>query len=245
MSYQFQWTVRPVSPKHLKVCAGSLDEERAFRVLFEACAASPDVNVWEAPATAEVDAKTVLGGGMPAMDLVKYRDPVTQQIMPIPRLLAGLPTDLEADAVAGDGFRVSYGELFKRVDVVYRAVLSAASPGRAKAAIVYMPRGEAIAPAFLGVLKAGFHIIPVDVHWPADRPVAVAEDSEAAVALVEPSSAAAWHAFGLNLPVITVDAPLFQGGDGTRKCAILDQEDPAMILFTSGLPVEPKGIVLS
>merc|ERR1719191_1978752 len=143
------------------------------------------------------------------MDFMKYRDAATKRLVPIPHLL-GQPTDPQADAIAGDGFRLSYEELYKQADSVNQAVVSAATPGRSKCVIVYMGRGEFIGPAFLGVLQAGFQVVPVDVHWPLERAVAVAEDSEAAAVLVEPSSANAWHSLKLNLPVILVDAALFQ-----------------------------------
>merc|ERR1719428_457599 len=111
-----------------------------------------------------------------------------------------------------------------------------------------MPRGEAIAPAFLGVLQAGFTFVPVDVHWPQDRLIAVAEDSQAAVVLVQPSSADAWHALSLDLPVICVDATFLQRmqpGSTPKVRVSLNQDDPAMMLFTSGSTGKPKGIILS
>jgi acyl-coenzyme A synthetase/AMP-(fatty) acid ligase len=111
-----------------------------------------------------------------------------------------------------------------------------------------MPRGEAIAPAFLGVLQAGFQFVPVDVHWPHERAIAVAEDTDAAVVLVEPSSAAAWHSLKLDMPVVSVDANLFQHKQPDLshiRRVRLDQDDPAMMLFTSGSTGKPKGIMLS
>jgi amino acid adenylation domain-containing protein len=239
-----KWLVRPISPTQLAVYANTLAEERAFQVLFAACAAKPYENVWEMPAVPQHDMETVLSWGREAMDFAKYRDPATKRLIPMPQLLAGPPQNPQADAVAGDGFKLSYEELYRRANAVNHAVLTAATGGR-QAAIVYMPRGEAIGPTFLGVLQAGFQFVPVDVHWPLDRAVAVAEDSQAAVVLVEPSSADAWHSLKLNVPVVTVDATLFQRNVPQVRRADLDQDDPAIMLFTSGSTGKPKGIMLS
>merc|ERR1719217_1827269 len=182
------------------------------------------------------------------MDFANYRDPVSKRLVPIPQLLAGPPADPKADAVAGDGFCLSYEELYRRADSVSQAVQKSATPFRPRCAIVYMGRGEFIAPTFLGVLQAGFQFVPVDVHWPLDRAVAVAEDCQAAVVLVEPASADAWHSLKLNLPVVSVGMTLFQRLHHLVfpiRRATLDQDDPAMMLFTSGSTGKPKGIILS
>eukprot|EP00747_Dinoflagellata_sp_TGD_P023622 gnl/TRDRNA2_/TRDRNA2_129947_c0_seq1.p1 gnl/TRDRNA2_/TRDRNA2_129947_c0~~gnl/TRDRNA2_/TRDRNA2_129947_c0_seq1.p1 ORF type:complete len:1229 (-),score=203.05 gnl/TRDRNA2_/TRDRNA2_129947_c0_seq1:528-3872(-) len=242
------WTVRPVSATHLQVAANSLAEERTFKIMFEACAANPEGNVWEAPTATENDSKAMLALGMHQMDFANYRDPVSQRLLPVPHLLAASPKDPQADAVVGDGFTLSYAELYRRKDVVSRAVLAAMTPGGRKTAIVYMPRGEAIAPAFLGLLQAGFQVVPVDVHWPADRAIAVAQDSKASVVLIEPNSSAHWHALKCDLPVVSVDAALFRGSQQATSAfeqLSLDQDDPAILLFTSGSTGKPKGIMLS
>mmetsp|Transcript_20692 Transcript_20692/g.52280 ORF Transcript_20692/g.52280 Transcript_20692/m.52280 type:complete len:1210 (-) Transcript_20692:261-3890(-) len=243
-----QWTIRPVASKHIVVSASTAAEEQSFQIFFEACAANPDGNLWELPTITETCKQSVLAWGMPAKDFASYRDPANQRLVPVPQLLASQATNLTADAVAGDGFTLSYEELYRRADMVHKAVLSTATPDKPKRAVLYMPRGEAIAPAFLGVLQAGFQVVPVDVHWPGDRAVAVAEDAEAAVVLVEPSYAAAWTALGVKLPVITIDETFFQTwrlDASAVERASLDQEDPAIMLFTSGSTGKPKGIVLS
>mmetsp|Transcript_119444 Transcript_119444/g.381020 ORF Transcript_119444/g.381020 Transcript_119444/m.381020 type:complete len:1192 (+) Transcript_119444:99-3674(+) len=241
-----QWAVKLGAQNHLIVTGPSLDEENSFRILFEACAASPEANIWEMPAIPENCTQTVLGWGVAAKDFAKYRDPASQKLVPVPQLLAGPFANPQADAVAGDGFCLSYQTLFERAAVVQSAVLAAADPKRTKTAIIYMPRGEAIAPAFLGVLRAGFQVVPVDVHWPGDRAASVAEDSDAAVVLVEPSSMQAWRALSIPMPVVSVDASLFQEHPrNIQEIVQVSQEDPAIVLFTSGSTGKPKGIVLS
>jgi amino acid adenylation domain-containing protein len=243
-----KWVVCPVSATELLVCTHTLAEEKAFQTLFEGCAANPNQDVWGLPAAPKSDVDAVLAWGKEAMDFAKYRDPTSKRIKPIPHLLEGPPANPQADAVAGDGFTLSYEELYRRANAVNRAVLQTAARGRSKSAIVYMPRGEAIAPAFLGVLQAGFQFVPVDVHWPLDRAVAVTEDCNPAIVLVEPSYAAAWHSLKLALPVVTVDASLFQREQLEKshiRRATLDQDDPAIMLFTSGSTGKPKGIMLS
>jgi len=115
-----------------------------------------------------------------------------------------------------------------------------------------MGRGEIIGPAILGVLQAGHHVVPVDVHWPLERAEAVATDSSSPLALVEPTSAQAWASLGSRVPeALFVDRSFFDAPDdgagaGTAASVeALDEGDPAIVLFTSGSTGRPKGIVLS
>jgi len=242
-----QWMMKLDSNNGLVVMGSSPDEERSFQILFEACSAGPDLSVWEMPTISESCSQAVLSWGKSAKDFASYRDSSSTRLLPVPQLLLRNCTDPQADAVAGDGFRISYEELYKRAGIVQSAVMSAATPNRSKSAILFMPRGEAIASAFLGVLRAGFQVVPVDVHWPGDRAISVVEISEASVVLVDASSAAAWAALGvMNLPVVCVDPLLLQQGqEPLPDPLVLDQDDPAIVLFTSGSTGKPKGIVLS
>lgn len=243
---QGHWMMQVASPTKLQVFGSTLQEERAFSVLFEACAANPNGNLWELPAAAEADLQAAHAWGTPQMDFAAYRNPASGKLRPIPELVAGLPINLQADAIAGDGFQISHEELRRRSNIISSTVSKAALQGRSKCVILYLPRGEAIAPSFLGALQAGFQVVPVDVHWPTDRAVGVTEDSNASAVLVDPSSQDAWNSLGLSLPVICVDETLFESGEGAAGVhAKLDQDDPAIMLFTSGSTGKPKGIMLS
>eukprot|EP00747_Dinoflagellata_sp_TGD_P165314 gnl/TRDRNA2_/TRDRNA2_186427_c0_seq1.p1 gnl/TRDRNA2_/TRDRNA2_186427_c0~~gnl/TRDRNA2_/TRDRNA2_186427_c0_seq1.p1 ORF type:complete len:1219 (-),score=229.93 gnl/TRDRNA2_/TRDRNA2_186427_c0_seq1:255-3911(-) len=241
-----KWMLKIEEHDRLSVMSHLPEEVHSFQILFEACSASPHLNVWEMPVISESCSNMMLALGQPAKDFAKYRDASDGKLIPVTNLLAGPFASPKADAVAGDGFCISYEELVKRAVAVQSAVMAAASEKKSKTACIFMPRGEAIAAAFLGVLRAGFQAVPVDVHWPGERAHAVVQDSNAAVVLVDPSSSAAWNAFGINLPVVLVETALFE--QDRQSCTDLvpvDQTDPAIVLFTSGSTGRPKGIVLS
>jgi len=249
-STQASWSLRHSSPGQLVVKGTSLEDEQAFRLIFESCAASVDSDVWQVPVVSDGELEKVKVWGAAVKDFGEFRNPESKRLLSVPSLVASRMKNRAADAVAGDGFRLSYGDLFERASVVSSAVLSAIdtkgvhSPPRG---VLYMRRGEAIAPALFGLLQAGCVAIPVDVHWPQDRARGVIEDCGAVLALTEPASHQAWTAFGLTSPkTILVDGALFAKSSLPHsKLPELDQDDPAIVLFTSGSTGKPKGIVLS
>lgn len=241
-----QWVMKLGDDGHIVVAGPSLAAERSFQLLFEACAASSDANVWEMPVLTNQCSQAVLAWGAPANDFPEYRDPTSNNLLPLPQLLSGPFANPQAAAVAGDGFCLSYEELLKRAGVVQSAVTKLADTTKTKTAVIYMARGEAIAPAYLGVMRAGFKVVPLDVHWPGDRSTAVAEEVEAAIVLVEPTSMDSWRALNMVLPLLCVEALLFQEGQlNLPDMERIDAEDPAMVMFTSGSTGKPKGIVQS
>lgn len=244
-----QWILQPFGPYEVLVCGTSPEEEVSFKALFEACAANPDGDVWQMPMSSACRIEELLSWGKAVKDFAEYRDPSTQRLIPVSRLLSARSARPMADAVVGEGFCLSYEELLRRAGHVQAAVAGKANVNRGnQTAVLYLPRGEAIAPAFLGVLQAGFTVVPIDVHWPGDRVLSVTGDLEAAVALVDTTSAHAWDALGVQLPTILLDEHFFQAEQATlhsHPIGLVDQDDPAIVLFTSGSTGKPKGIVLS
>lgn len=248
-SAEGQWAVRVSGANQLVVKGSSHEEEHSFQILFEACAADLDADVWELPMVPQASLDMVSAWGAPLKDFKQYRDPATGRLLSIPHVVSQLDVNPEADAVVGDGFQISAAELRRRATAVSSAIKEKADPGAKKAVVIYMGRGEAIGPTFLGALQAGYTAVPVDVHWPSDRVKQVTEDAEAAIALTETASMEAWLAIGITSPgALLVDASLFsQYGNGSimRLDQTVDQDDPAVVLFTSGSTGRPKGIVLS
>mmetsp|Transcript_75549 Transcript_75549/g.213722 ORF Transcript_75549/g.213722 Transcript_75549/m.213722 type:complete len:1192 (+) Transcript_75549:47-3622(+) len=245
-----QWSVSQEGPSHISVRGSSLEEENSFRLLFEACAQNPGGDVWAEPVVPAGSLETVRTWGAAVLDLAAYRDPSSGKLRSVPEVVAALQASQEADAIVGDGFRISSAELRRRAAAVARVAVQRTGRGRKKAVGIYMGRGEAIGPSFLGVLSAGYTVVPVDVHWPSDRVRQVMEDGEVALVLTDPVSMEAWLAMEMKAPeAVLVDSAFFEAnGNGIAldfPAGIPDQDDAAVVLFTSGSTGRPKGIVLS
>eukprot|EP00928_Gymnodinium_smaydae_P091761 TRINITY_DN7549_c0_g3_i2.p1 TRINITY_DN7549_c0_g3~~TRINITY_DN7549_c0_g3_i2.p1 ORF type:complete len:1208 (+),score=229.97 TRINITY_DN7549_c0_g3_i2:234-3857(+) len=244
------WFVKFVDAGKLSVHAPVLGDEQGFCLLFEACAAAPDSDIWNAALMSEATKSKVKSWGAPPKNFAKYRDN-SGRLRPFPVLFADLLVG-DKDAIAGPGFQLSYNELRRRVAAVARAVAFAAkariSSGKevSDSIIIYMGRGEAIAPSFFGVMQAGYGIVPIDLHWPAERSRTVAVDSNAWLALTEESAELAWHSMSMDITNLVVNDALYEQHQSSLELvAEMSEHKPAITLFTSGSTGKPKGIVLS
>jgi acyl-CoA synthetase (AMP-forming)/AMP-acid ligase II len=243
-----QWAFKVDGNSHILVHGTSLQEERSFKILFEACAADPGANVWELPMFTPSDSKCAINWGAPKTSFPNERD-VAGKLRPIPILLQEKNVTPSAVALAGEGFSTTYQSLRMRANAVTAAVKANApkTAGYEKSVILCMGRGEMIGPAFVGILQAGFTVVPVDVSWPGDRVRCVAQDAKAGIALVDAASQSIWNSLQIgNVEPILVGESLFGAHEFEKYVEeTIDQDDTALILFTSGSTGRPKGILLS
>eukprot|EP00929_Paragymnodinium_shiwhaense_P112178 TRINITY_DN8043_c0_g1_i1.p1 TRINITY_DN8043_c0_g1~~TRINITY_DN8043_c0_g1_i1.p1 ORF type:complete len:1244 (-),score=255.96 TRINITY_DN8043_c0_g1_i1:491-4222(-) len=244
------WYLKLAGQGEMAVKAPSVDEEESFKVLFEQCAAAPDANIWQLALMPEGTLHQVRAWGAPAKTFSTWKA-ADGHLKTVPEILYEKKALFMGDAVAGPKFCLSYKELRRRVAAVAAAVRNEATQtlglgeGWSRAVIVFMGRGEAIAPAFLGILQAGYSVVPIDIHWPAERARSVATDSAAMLALTEGSTDDAWLQLNLTIKSLVVDAGLF--GQHNHELIPIDvkPEQTAITLFTSGSTGKPKGILLS
>lgn len=251
-----QWAVEQKQAiggaRHLAVRGPSAQEARSFKTLFEGLVANPEADVWNAPLLSDSALTHVQSWGMPAMDFQAYRDS-NGQLRPVPHILKDMQIDPKALAIAGDDFTTTYTELWEQIGEVRKLVHANSNANSKhngkKVVALYMGRGENIGPAFIGVLSAGYQVVPVDLHWPAERAKMVIEDSEASLVLLEQSSAVKWAELALpmavEVPSVVVSASKLKYTGAASPIAELSQDSPAVMLFTSGSTGKPKGIMLS
>eukprot|EP00931_Biecheleriopsis_adriatica_P049863 TRINITY_DN2884_c0_g1_i4.p1 TRINITY_DN2884_c0_g1~~TRINITY_DN2884_c0_g1_i4.p1 ORF type:complete len:1180 (-),score=260.35 TRINITY_DN2884_c0_g1_i4:34-3573(-) len=228
----------------LKISGSGPEEEKTYELLFKAFAEKPNTVVWEPAMVPSAFLEQVTSWGAPHTTFPDGRD-TAGNLIPVPTMLVSKKHDPKSLAVAGNDFQITHEQLLKRAAIVSKVVSANADPSKKKAVVVCMARGEAIAPTFVGVLAAGFHVVPVDVHWPQDRILQVAENAEAGLALAEPKSLSLLE--GTSLKALAVDSAFFEqhtNGADTFQPVALSEEQPAIILFTSGSTGKPKGIVL-
>eukprot|EP00746_Dinoflagellata_sp_MGD_P120788 gnl/MRDRNA2_/MRDRNA2_56185_c0_seq1.p1 gnl/MRDRNA2_/MRDRNA2_56185_c0~~gnl/MRDRNA2_/MRDRNA2_56185_c0_seq1.p1 ORF type:complete len:1270 (-),score=211.21 gnl/MRDRNA2_/MRDRNA2_56185_c0_seq1:148-3387(-) len=229
----------------ISVKAPSGWEQEIFRALFDRAPHYVNTNIWDLPLVHDDVKQQVKAWGEPRHNMEAYRSN-TGQLLTFPEVFAEAASPAESIAISGKGFELTYGTLRLRVAAVSNALQSAMGATPSKGVAVYMGRGESIAPAFFGVLQAGCFVVPVDLHWPAERVRSVVADSSATLALTDASSDVAWQNMTGLPKSLVVDAELFtqyEGSPGQHQS--VNPNQPAIVLFTSGSTGKPKGIVLS
>jgi long-chain acyl-CoA synthetase len=96
---------------------------------------------------------------------------------------------------------------------------------------------------FYGCALRGLIAVPVDINWPVEQVAATAARFEARAIV----SARVINSASIQLPQIS----LYSVAPETHLCSVdelavpIQQDDPAVILLTSGSSTEPRGVVLS
>jgi amino acid adenylation domain-containing protein len=144
----------------------------------------------------------------------------------------------DAPAIAGDGRVLSYRELDERSGAL-AARLRAVATDQERRIAVCLPRGVDWAIAYLGVLRAGGVLVPIDPDQPSAR-LSRLLLAAAPAAILTDTVDAPWLQ-DLAARGITLLAP-DAGARAGEPCAEVDLDQLAYVIHTSGSTGTPKGV---
>jgi amino acid adenylation domain-containing protein len=155
------------------------------------------------------------------------------------RFLAQAAAAPEAPAVTDEHGTSTYAELRRQAFGVAER-LADAGVARGDAVIVAAGRTREAVAAIVGVALAGAAYVPLDPREPAPRVSAIVEDSGAAVALADTSTAGSLAATDLRVLDLAT-------GPADERAAppALAADDLAYVFFTSGSTGRPKGVEIT
>ncbi|UWQ19947.1 non-ribosomal peptide synthetase/type I polyketide synthase [Jannaschia sp. M317] len=156
--------------------------------------------------------------------------PVAQQDHPaLPALLADVVARRgDATALETATGTTSYADLWAQSGAIAAAIQATGTTGRVA---VCLPRGGALIPALLGVLRAGCAFVPLDPKQPDARLGKILDDAAPGLILTDDTARFA------DRQVMTPDVAMAVPADMT-----LTPDAPAYVIYTSGSTGTPKGV---
>ncbi len=107
-----------------------------------------------------------------------------------------------------------------------------------------LERGLDLVTGLLGILKAGGAYVPLDPTLPRERLAFILRDAGARVLVIGEGLAEGLATAGLATVRLDGDAPLIDGRSAESPAVVLDPENLAYAMYTSGSTGVPKGVMI-
>jgi malonyl-CoA/methylmalonyl-CoA synthetase len=139
--------------------------------------------------------------------------------------------------------RLSFGALGKRVAAASACLRSGRASLDGERVVLLVAPGAPWVEAFLGTISAGGVAVPLSHLYPAAELVYFVEDADASTVVVSPEYAERVRTFSRGRRVLTVDELRAVPPTGDARPA--DDDDVALMLYTSGTTGKPKGAMIT
>ena len=142
----------------------------------------------------------------------------------------------QEDAVICGEIHYSYQEIYHKSNQIANYLSNKAN----KEIIgIMIPRGINLIVGLLGILKAGYTFLPIDMELPPDRIKYMLNDSHCKTLLVEGNNQPKWLT-----DIDFIDVSTISLCEDESIC-IIDPRSAAYVMYTSGSTGKPKGVIIS
>ena len=150
----------------------------------------------------------------------------------------------QAEAVAGSGSALSYGQLNQRANQLAHRLKRVMTVGPESVVAIYMQRSVEMVIALLGVLKSGAAYLPLDPSNAPSRLGFMLRDSRAVALVTDARSDLSFVSDDVVTLRLDHEAANLAGEDDTNPSTLPDPENLAYVLYTSGSTGKPKGVLV-
>lgn len=148
----------------------------------------------------------------------------------------------EAPALRFDGTQLSYNELNKQCNKIYRYLASRYSIGPGARVAVMMNNSANLIACITSFLKYGVVIVPIDPLWPSSRVEAICKECQVSCMMTDGTfSDELLHISILPYSECLKDIDAMPGEEVSVDPSAIDL---AYIMYTSGSTGEPKGVMI-
>ena len=208
-----------------------------YRTLLEAVVAVPDLELARLPLLTQAEKRQLDEWGLTRADY-----PEGECISELFEAQAARTPD--AEAVVGDGRRLTYGELNRRANRLAHRLRSL-GVGPEGLVGLYLDRSPELLVGLLAVLKAGGAYVPLDPAYPGERVAAVMEDAGLRWVLTQLALADDLPRNGARLLCVDAEERERAPGNDESLARSANAENLAYVIYTSGSTGKPKGVMLT
>lgn len=145
------------------------------------------------------------------------------------------------EAVVFENEVLTYEELDRLSNGFANILLETQIHDKTKRVCICVPKSQYLIIFLLGILKAGYVYVPIDVDTPVDRICYIINDSSCDFLITTPEMVGFFSE--IDIKKIVIDSLNFTNFE--KPIVTIDEKDAAYIIYTSGSTGSPKGVEVS
>jgi amino acid adenylation domain-containing protein len=218
-----------------------------FKVLTESAVAGPDERISELRMRHENESQSYGNLVQPGNEFSEFRREEIEQSI-ADRFVRQVEKYPRRVAIKSKNHEWTYAYLRGAVDEIAQSLLSSRGPCKERVALLFEHDAPMVA-GMLGVLRAGKTYVPLDPNHPQERLAQIIEHSEATVVLTNNKNFTLAQALTNGICSTSASAPRIINIDDLNEddayvdFPVVEPDNLAYILYTSGSTGQPKGVM--